>query len=108
MPHGVQAGLGPGDIVLDGYQLSYSPSKNKGAQQPPPTFRPMSIVAKRSPISATVELLYSILYSVQCTNCLKIAGHVHFPFRHVSFLFIICYWFLYSGEYRLSYSVIIS
>jgi len=26
-------------------------------QQPLPTFRPMSIVAKRSPISATAELL---------------------------------------------------
>jgi len=33
-----------------------SPSP-KGAQQQPPTFRSMSIVAKRSPISATAELL---------------------------------------------------
>jgi len=31
----------------------------KGAQQPP-SFRPMSIVAKRSPISATAEHLFSI------------------------------------------------
>jgi len=31
--------------------------KGKGAQQPP-TFRPMSIVAKRSPITATAELLF--------------------------------------------------
>ena len=30
----------------------------KGAQQPPPTFRPMSIVAKRSTISAAAELLF--------------------------------------------------
>ena len=33
-----------------------SPIRQKGAQQPP-TFRPMSTVAKRSPISATAELL---------------------------------------------------
>jgi len=45
-------GLGAGHIVLDG-----DPSPRKGAQQPPPTFRPMSIAAKRSPISATAELL---------------------------------------------------
>ena len=37
--------------MLDGTQLPL-----KGAQQPP-TFRSMSIVAKRSPISATAELL---------------------------------------------------
>ena len=43
--------LGPGHIVLDGAQLP-----QKGAQQPP-SLRPMSIVAKRSPISATTELL---------------------------------------------------
>jgi len=34
-----------------------SSSPWKGAQQPLPTFRPTSIVAKRSPISATAELL---------------------------------------------------
>jgi len=44
MPLGTEVGLGPGDIVLDG-----SPA--------PPTFRPMSIVAKWSLISATAELL---------------------------------------------------
>jgi len=30
----------------------------KYEKQQPPTFRPMSIVAKRSPISATAELLF--------------------------------------------------
>jgi len=43
--------LCPGHIVSDGAQLP-----RKMAQQPP-SFRPMSIVAKRSPISATAELL---------------------------------------------------
>jgi len=41
---------GPGHIVLQGIQLS-----PKGAQ--PTNFRPMSIVAKRPPISATVDHL---------------------------------------------------
>jgi len=43
--------LGPGDIVLDGA----SPPPKKGGHIP--NFRPMSIVAKRSPISATADLL---------------------------------------------------
>ena len=44
MPLGTEVGLGPGDIVLDG-------------DPAPPTFQPMSIVAKQSLISATAELL---------------------------------------------------
>jgi len=53
MPLDTEVGLGRGYIVLDGDLV---PSPWKGAQQLP-TFRPMSIVAKRSPISATTELL---------------------------------------------------
>jgi len=53
IPLGTEVGLGQGDIVLDG---DPAPLPWKGAEQPP-TFRPMSIVAKRSPISATAELL---------------------------------------------------
>jgi len=49
MPLGREVDVGPGAIVLDGAQFP-----PKGAQQP---FRPMSIVAKRSPMSATAELL---------------------------------------------------
>jgi len=54
MPLGKEIGLGPCHIVLDGDPV--------GTQLPtaaPPNFRPMSIVGKRSPISATVELLYN-------------------------------------------------
>ena len=58
MPLGMEVGFGSGDIELDGHP----PSPRKGAQQPP-TFRPMSIVAKRSPVSATVELLFFLLFS---------------------------------------------
>jgi len=45
MPLGTEVGIGPYDIVLDMAQLP-----RKGAR--PASFRPMSIVAKRSPISA--------------------------------------------------------
>jgi len=64
MPLRTEVGLGPGDIPLDGDPV---PIPRKGAQQPP-TFRPMSIVAKRSPISATAELLLSLM----CCQCLPI------------------------------------
>ena len=43
---------GPDDIVLDGYP---APHTDRGTSAS--TFRPMSIEAKRSPISATAEHL---------------------------------------------------
>jgi len=48
----MEVGLGPSDIVLDGDPV---PLRKKGDRDP--NFRPMSIVAKRSPISATAEHL---------------------------------------------------
>ena len=54
MPLGMEVDLGRSHIVLDGTQLS----PPEGHSSPP--FRPMSIVDKRSPISATAELLYRI------------------------------------------------
>jgi len=45
MPLGTEVGLGPGDIVLDG-----DPASPTERGTVAPTFRPMSIVAKRSPI----------------------------------------------------------
>ena len=51
MPHGREIGLGPGDSVRWG-----PCSPRKGAQQSP-TFRPMLIVDKPSPMSETAELL---------------------------------------------------
>jgi len=47
-----------GDVMLGPTWDPVPPTE--GAQQPPPIFRPMSIVAKRSPISATAELLHLI------------------------------------------------
>ena len=53
MALGMQVGLGPGHIVLDGDPTPLP----RGAQ--PPRFRPPSFVAKRSFISATAEKLFS-------------------------------------------------
>jgi len=50
MKLGMEVGLVPGHIILDG-----NPTPPKGAQRS--NFRPMSIVAKRSFISATAEHL---------------------------------------------------
>jgi len=59
MPLGMEVGLGPGYIVLDGDPAPL----RKGAQQPPPTFRPMSTVAKWLPVSdsVTAEFLLGLL-----------------------------------------------
>ena len=55
MPLGMEVGLGPGHIVLDSDPAGPPP---KGAQ--PPSFWPVSIVAKQSPISATAEHLFAM------------------------------------------------
>jgi len=51
MPVGTEVDLGPGHIVLDGDPAPYERAYLL------PSLRPMSIVAKRSPISATAEHL---------------------------------------------------
>jgi len=51
MPLGTKAGFGPCHIVLGG---DPAPPSKRGTA---PNFQPLSIVAKRSPISATAELL---------------------------------------------------
>ena len=56
---GTEVGLAPDDIVLDGDPAL--PKERGAAAAPnfgPCLFRPMSIVAKWSPISATAELLF--------------------------------------------------
>jgi len=60
MPLGTKVGLGPDHILLHG-----DPGRPKRGAAP--NFRPMSIVAKRSPISATAEYLYCLV------NCNSIA-----------------------------------
>jgi len=52
---GMEVGLGPDDIVLDGVLVTPAPAKRG---HDPLNFPSMSIVAKRSSISATAELLF--------------------------------------------------
>ena len=59
MPFGMEVGLGLGVFVLDG---DPAPFRKRWARAP--NFRPMSIVAKRSPISATAEHLFWVWLSV--------------------------------------------
>jgi len=53
MPLGMQVGLGPSDIVLDG-DLAPLPQKGK---EPPPSFGPC-LLWPLSPVSDTAELLF--------------------------------------------------
>ena len=57
MPLGMEVGISPGHIELD-EDPAASPPKKVSV----PHFRPMSIVAKRSPISATAEHLLYFTY----------------------------------------------
>jgi len=69
IPLGTEVGLGQGNIVLD---VDPASPHGKGHCSPPPIFRPMSIVAKRSPISATAELLFfldTILLGLAYSKC---------------------------------------
>ena len=63
MPFGMEVGLGRGDIVFDG---DLAPLPQKGHSSPPPSFQPMSVVAKWSPISPTAKLLFMFIlwYSI--------------------------------------------
>jgi len=51
---GTEIGLDPGDIVLDGDPAPSPMDRGTAA----PTFWPVSILAKRSPISVAAELLF--------------------------------------------------
>jgi len=65
MPLGTKVGLGQGDIVLVG-----DPAPPKKGGTAARTFRPMSVVAKRSPISATAELVVLVIVNQQDIDCL--------------------------------------
>jgi len=56
MPLRTNVGLSLGDIVLDGDPAPPPMKRGTAAAH----FLPMSIVAKRSPVSATAELLFNL------------------------------------------------
>jgi len=80
MPFGTEVGIGPCDIVLDGHR---APPTYKGHNSP--TFRPMSIVAKRSPVSATAELLLTM----RITNFQTTVNNMHLAFLSTGTLDIV-------------------
>ena len=67
MPLGTKIGFGPGHIVLNG-----DPFPQRW-HSPLPTFLPMSIVVKRSPVSATAEYLFYIMLFALCKKCSAVA-----------------------------------
>jgi len=78
MPLGKVVGPCPGHIVLDGDPV--------GTQSPtaaPPHFRPMRIVAKRSPISATAELL--LRYASEKAERQKLRHKTVVPKRNLAY-----------------------
>jgi len=76
---GTEVGLGPGDIVLD---ADPAPPPRKGAQHPSPTFRPMSIVSKRSSSQQTAELLFLFRgdLNVLIEPGMSCSSHLYFMF----------------------------
>ena len=69
IPLGTKVGLGPGHIVL--HEDPFLPKRGTA-----PNFRSMSVVAKRSPISATAERLFQLRMStgileVMRLNCIS-------------------------------------
>jgi len=69
MPLGAEVGLGPNNIVLDG---DPAPTTERDTAAPS-TFRPLSIVAKRSLISAAAELLYFVVARA-CITAIRLYG----------------------------------
>jgi len=69
MPLGKEVGLGPGRIVLDG---------DPAPTAAPAHFWPTSTVAKRSPISATAELLLGQSSLTKAASQLHTDGSVVF------------------------------
>ena len=68
MSVGTKVDLGACHVVLDGDPAP--PPKKRGTA---PNFRPMSIVAKRSPISAAAELLYIIWMHILQESVLQLS-----------------------------------
>jgi len=73
MPLGMEVSLGPGDFVLDGDWGLNSPPKRATS----PNVRPMSIVAKRSPTSATDELWFYIFSALESFSDCTIESFKH-------------------------------
>jgi len=96
MPLGMEVGLSPGHIVLDGDPVL----PRKGAQQPPPPLFGPCLLWPWSPISATAELLY--LLGSRSTSALSTTSSV---VHH----YVYCYeqktYYLHSSKYEISSAI---
>jgi len=79
MPLGKVVGLGPGHIVLVGDPVGTQPPTTA-----PPHFRPMPIVAKRSPTSVNAELLYSYYNVTKLLKQIQIQAGFNATSFHIS------------------------
>ena len=108
MPLGTEVGLssGPGNIVLDG---DLAPPTEISIIAPTPLFgsclfRPVSIVVKRSPISATAEFLFLFIFRyfrVFGILCLSIFWLFLWPLNRAGH-YILQLWFLLFSSPILS------
>ena len=79
MSLGMEEGLAPGHVVLDGDPAPWRPETGTSA---PATFRHMSVVAKQSPISVTAELFFlndslllsSLVGNIHYTTCRRLSN----------------------------------
>jgi len=92
VPLGMEVGLGPGDIVR--WEPDSVPNGN--GHSSPSNFRLISIVAKRSPISATAELLY--ISELRKNPCGNFCSH---PFKTKFVDILLTYGPIYSAEHLL-------
>jgi len=79
MPLGTKVGLGAGHIVLDGDPAPFLPKRGTHTH-----FRPVSIVDKRSPISATAEHFLFLLLHYFMAALRSRCGHYVFALWLVS------------------------
>jgi len=93
MPPGKEIGLGLGHIVLD-----WDPVGTQPPTAAPPHFRPMPIVAKRSPISATAEHLLVVLLNA----AVKQMSISLFVFSAIFILIFHCYFWLLGAYLPLT------
>jgi len=80
----MEVGLGPGHIVLHG-----DPGRpSQKGQCTAPNCWPLSIVAKRSPVSASAEHLSRILCVLDIFSCYILGGFVNRTAQHmINFLY---------------------
>ena len=94
-----KVGIGPGHVVLDGDPAPFP----KGAQHSS-NFRPVSIVAIRSPISATAEHLLKLVVHILagCSSIYPMYTEVISHGENASFYHVLCHQKTFRASLRLT------